>query len=151
VDGVRDRLTRRCAVQDRFADLLRDVLDQRAALDDVEYLRAAADAQRRRARVDEPARDGQLQVIALVIDAVVQLVHASGIALRVDVAASGEHERIDHLERLLPVRFAGRDQQRDAAGAADRIDVLAGQAETAIGAAAVGAQADQGRLSSRHG
>jgi hypothetical protein len=61
---MRHRLARRLAVQDLLADGVGQVLDQRAAVRDVENLHAAADRQCRLALRDRGARQRQLQRIA---------------------------------------------------------------------------------------
>src|SRR5258708_28922046 len=68
---VRDRFARRSAVQHFLAELVRNVLDQLAALDHVQDLGAAADAERGHAGVDHAPAQFQFERVALLIDGVV--------------------------------------------------------------------------------
>ena len=134
------------AVQDVLAVVVRDVGDEIAAERDVQHLHAAADAEERQVGArDRGPGELELEAVALERDAVVRPMRCAAVARRIDVAAARKNETLDRLQRLRNLPFDRGQHDRDAAGAADGVDVVARQREAlALPGATVARDADQG-------
>ena len=139
-------------MQHRFAELVRNVFNQRAAPGHVQDLRATADAKRRQPGIENATAQFKLEGIALLVDAVIGFMTLAAIAVGIDVSASCQDQRIEHLQRRFPAMLARRNQERHAAGAAYRVEVVGRERIAIVDTAAVGGQADEWmRASRRHG
>jgi hypothetical protein len=135
------------------AVVVREVLVQRPAARDVHHLHAAADAEERQVTLHRPRRERQLERVALGRRARGRGVRLGAVGRRVHVGAAREQQAVEHVEHAVGVLDGGRvgrEQQRDAAGALDGVDVAAGQ-QDGLGvpdaparALERGAQADDG-------
>ncbi len=101
------------------------MLDQGAAERDDEHLEAAADTQDGYAGECGRAHEGHLVVVPAAVE-VEPGRRVAAVTPRVDVAASGEHERVDEVEQ--PGRVAGREDQWPAARGRDPVGVRPGRA-----------------------
>jgi len=112
------------------AELLGQVLAQRAAVRDVHQLHPTADPEEREVARERAARERQLERVAVGVDVGRLHVLLGAVAGGVDVDAAREHqpvEQVEHLVRLLDQQPVGREQQRHPAGALDGGDVARGQ------------------------
>ncbi|KIU17136.1 hypothetical protein TL10_10210 [Mycolicibacterium llatzerense] len=84
----------------------------------VQYLRSTTDAEHRQAGVLCPRRQGEVEFVLLVVDVVHRIGSGLSVPLRVDIAATGQHESTDAGqcdERVV-------DHQRGKSGIGDQID-----------------------------
>ena len=126
VVGVVERAERAAVVL--VAEVVGQVLVERAAARDVHHLHAAADAEERHVALHRPARERELERVALRHRPGGRLVRLGAVARRVHVGAAGEQQAVDQVEQrfgLLDRGRVGRQHQRDAAGALDGVDVAA--------------------------
>ena len=117
------------------ADVLGQVLDEVAAVGDVQQLRAAADREHGHVARERRLEQRQLGVVALAADAVVSGCGVAAVQLRVEVRAAREDEAVERVERLLDPVGRRRHEQRPAAGALDRAHVV-GRDERRVGSQA---------------
>ena len=83
------------------AEQLGQVLVQGAPARDVDDLHPAADAEQRQVALERAAHEGDLERVAPRIGVDGQRVAPRAVGARVDVDAAGEHEPVDHVERLV--------------------------------------------------
>ena len=94
-------------------DRLRQVLDEVAAARDVEELEAAADRERRQVALERRLEEAQLAGVAVRLRRVGLRMPLSAVVSRVDVAAAGEDDPVEHVERLVDAVLArGHDSAR---------------------------------------
>ena len=105
-------------------DLLGQVLDQVAAAQHVQELEAAADRERRQVALERGLEEAQLARIAVGLRRIGSRVPVGAVVRRIDVDAAGEHDPVEHVERLLDRVLARRHDERAAAGLLDRLDVV---------------------------
>ena len=125
------------------ADDVGEVFVQGSTANDVDDLYAATDRQGRHVTLDGGARQVELGPIALAIGHVDGAMRSSAVVRWVDVTAAGENQRIESVHEAADVGFAGGDQQRDAPGSPDRVDVPTWQRELAVVILSVGGDADE--------
>ncbi len=102
------------------------VLEQRAAERDIEYLHSAADAEHRQIALDRAADQRDLGLVSLRNDALGRRVGLGAVHSRIDIVAAGEDQPVDPVKDLGGVFYdlrVGRDHDRQSAGALDRVDV----------------------------
>jgi len=113
-----------------MAVALGQVLQQRAAAGDVEHLHPAADPEERQIPLDRALGQRDLERVALRVDVDGRGVHGLAVGGGVDVRAAGEDQAVEQVEQLVGMLGRARirrQQQRDAAGALDRVGVLTRQ------------------------
>ena len=117
------------------ADLLGDVLLERAAERHVQQLHPAADPENRHVPLDCSLGDRQLRSVALGHGAVRRGMRVGAVRGGIDVVAAGEDQPVDQLEYLIGVLLellVGGNHQRKPAGALDRGDVAVRQQRRAL-------------------
>jgi hypothetical protein len=120
----------RLLVGERVRDLVRNVLDQRAAEHDVQELLAAADAEHRKVAIERPPRDRPFEGGARVFRRDRRVPVGRPEQRRIDVeGAARDDQAIDQRQVLLhPVRLV-RQQHRRAARLADAAAIVLAQGE----------------------
>jgi hypothetical protein len=114
------------AVDDLLPEMIGDVRHEVAAERDVQELQAAADAEHGEVTAHERRpRERELEAVSFRRDAVVRLVADALVVRRIDVAAPGQDEGVDRVECFRDLALDGGQHERDAAGQADDVDVLA--------------------------
>jgi len=106
--AMRSRLSGRSAVGDRFANDVRQVLDQRSPQRHVQHLGPATDAQGRYALLYNAPREVEFAGVALVVDHVDGLVVAATVPGWVDVPATRENEPVEAFEHWVGTVVTGR-------------------------------------------
>ena len=153
VEGARD------AAVVLVAEVVGQVLLERAAARDVHELHAAADAEQRDVALERAARQCDLERVALGPRALGHRVRLGAVAGGVEVGAAGEDQPVDDVEHLVGVALGlgvGRDHQREAAGGLDGVDVGAveeerlGVPDRPARALDRGADADAGAVEATH-
>ena len=101
----------------------RHVLDERAAIEDIEELVSAADPQQRQALIDGPAGNGQVQCVLREVHVVALGALLLAVKSRVQVAPAGEYDAVEPLERFGQPAVAGvrGKQYRLPAAVADQV------------------------------
>jgi hypothetical protein len=110
------------------ADVVGQVLDQRAAERDVQQLHAAADPEHRQVAFQRAQRQRDLRAVAVGPGVGGLGMALDAVGARVDVRAAGEHQAVEAVEHVVGVLFdpgVGRQHQRDGAGALQRVHVRA--------------------------
>ena len=93
------------------AEALGQVLEQRAAVGDVDELHPAADPEHRQVALDRGAHERDLEAVALGHRVERLGMGLLAIARRVDVGAAGQHQPVEQVERfvgLLEQQLVGR-------------------------------------------
>ena len=114
--GARLDANRLVAVVDGMSDngvihrphLARDVLDERTAQGHVHDLKTTADGERREASVGGDVSKLDLELVPVEVGAPHGVVAVGSIALRLDVAATAEHETVDEVGDRRHVRVGNR-------------------------------------------
>jgi hypothetical protein len=101
-----------------------EVLNEVAAADDVQELRAAADREYREVVLERGLEQRQLGTIATLVRRVCLQVSIRAVRAWVDVATAGEDDPIERGERLLQSVLARGHEQRPSARALHRVDVI---------------------------
>src|SRR4051812_15740445 len=120
VEGARD------AAVVLVADVVGQVLDQRAPARDVHELHPAADAQQRDVALERPARERDLELVALRPGALRGRMRRLAVGRGVDVGPAREDEPVEDVEQLVGILhrpWIGRQHERETARALDRVDV----------------------------
>ncbi len=92
---------------------------------DVQYLETPADRQHGNAARDRDVREGGLEIVGPAVDAVHGRVWRFAEQRRIDVGATGEHERVHTCEQFFGVARVV-DEYGLSAGALDRVEVCTG-------------------------
>jgi len=110
---------------------------QRSAERHVHDLHPATDAEGRQAHTVRRVEQPDLQLIAIGLDPVqVAVAGVATVSGRIDVAAAHEEEPVEGFKELLgSAVLAGGDDRRPGSGAAQALDVGAGDAVSAVGPA----------------
>src|SRR4051794_25743774 len=104
--------------------VLREMLDEVTAAQDVEQLEAAADRERREVSLERRLEEPELARVAPLLCRVSRGVPLGAIPRWIDVDAAGEHDPVEDVERLVdPVLARGNDEST-AARLLDRVDVV---------------------------
>src|SRR5882724_10633500 len=144
--GARIRLL----VGERAIDLVGNVLDERAAEDDVQQLLAAADAEHRLVALERALGDRQLEGGALFLGLHCRMAGAGAEDRGVDVeGAAGDDEAVELVEIAVRLLRLVREQYRQATGAHHRLGVVLpqrvpGQLRIAAGLFGIEGDADDG-------
>ena len=123
LDRVLREDTERLAVT-LVPDLLRQVLDQVAAAQDVQQLEAAADRERRKVALERCLEQPELAGVAVGLRRIGRRVAVGAVVRRVDVDAAREDEPVENVERLLDGVLARRHDERPPACLLDGVDVV---------------------------
>ena len=107
----------------RMADDVRQVLDQRAAANDIDQLHPAADAQHRDVLRECGPQQRELGRVALGTGVGRLRLGLGAVAGRVEVRAAGQHEPVDDRERLCNTIEDRGKHHRAAAGCHGALDV----------------------------
>jgi hypothetical protein len=112
------------------AEHIWQVLVQRPATGDIEHLDAAADAENRQSPLERAPQQREFQGVAGGARRVRFRMRLLAVSGRVEVITPGDHQAIQAVEH--PVGNAGvawlrRQQQRDATGGDDALEVIGGQ------------------------
>ena len=106
------------------ADRLGKVLNEVAAAEDVEQLEPAADRQCRHVALERAREESELTRITVCLRRVGLPVALRTIVRRLDVDPAGEHDAVEHVERLVDSVGARRHDERASTGTLDGLDVI---------------------------
>ena len=110
------------------ADLVGEVLPERAAAGDVHDLHAAADAEQRDVALERAPGQCELERVPLGPHAAGHRVGLGAVGGRVDVGAAGQDQAVQDVEHLVGLGLGlgvGRQHERDPARGLDGVDVVA--------------------------
>ncbi len=129
------------------AELVGQVLQQRAAEGDIEHLHAAADPEHRHVALDRTAAQRDLELVAFGRRAVGLGIGRGAVGGGIDVGAPDQDQGVDVVQELVgrvDEQRIGRDHQRQAAGPLDRADIAGRQQRRRLSPDAIAGVGDGG-------
>jgi hypothetical protein len=99
------------------------MLHEISSAGDVQHLAPAAHGEHRHVPGERCFEERELGAVALGADLLRLRMGLGAVRVGIEVAAAGEDDRVEHLQRLLDPVLDGRNEERSSAGLLDRTDV----------------------------
>src|SRR5580765_8405952 len=131
-------------MRNSVAHHVRHMLNESSTQSDIDDLRTAADSQGGKLRSHSVSGQRQLDLITFRIDHVNGGMMNSPVQRGIDIPATRQQQAVKFLKEFLPVRLARRQEDRQTAGASDRLDIFGTKGESIVVISSVAGNTNQG-------